>query len=419
MLNPILIAIPFFLLFMGLEAWAGRRQGQKLYKLHDTIANLSAGIGNQAFGLLSNIFLLALYVVTFQNFAFWELPVNIWTALGGFVLFDFLYYWAHRWSHEVNILWGAHIVHHQSEEYNLSVALRQSWVHNVLAFVIFLPMPLLGFDPMQFLGIAAFVTLYQFWIHTKAIDKMPVWFEFIFNTPSHHRVHHGSNPEYIDKNHAATFILWDRIFGTFQAEVAKPSYGITTRFESLNSAWANLHYYVEMWQLAKTADNWKDKLRVIWAAPGWTPKSQPATENEPVQTVVPVASNPHTPEPPASVEGYVLAQFGLVLLGLCAYMLYFDTMSWFYRILFFVGIILSVAICGGMLEQKRWVRTAEFFRIGLALLSLNTFYYYCYIDWFGVMVLGSAIGAVVSVGYFLIFVYKQLIISNLYKKELA
>ncbi len=269
--NYILLAVPFFFLLMGIEWYLGYRKNKQLYRLNDSINNLVIGIGSQVFNVAFKVLLLGMYVLLYDYIAIFKIPATWWSFLLALVLFDFLFYWAHRWGHEMNIFWGAHSVHHQSEEYNLSVALRQSWFHNLIAFPIFLPIPFLGFDPVTFGAAAAVQTLYQFWIHTRVVDKMHPWIEYWLNTPSHHRVHHAINPKFLDKNHAGMFMIWDRMFGTFKAEDdTEIYYGITTQLKSWNPAWANLHYYVEMMQNAKRMV-WMDKLKLIFAKPGWLP----------------------------------------------------------------------------------------------------------------------------------------------------
>lgn len=379
-------AIPFFLLMIGLEVWASHRKRKQLYRLNDAITNLNIGIGNQVFNLFLALLLLGAYNFIFQNLSLIWLPVNLWTGLLCLLGFDFLFYWAHRWSHESNFFWGAHVVHHSSEEYNLSVALRQSWIHNLIAFFIFIPLPLLGFDPAVFFVAGAVHTLYQFWIHTQLIGKLPVWVEAFLNTPSHHRVHHGVNPQYIDKNHGGVFIIWDRLFGTFAEEKEEVVYGITTPLESWNPSWANLHYYVEMVKAARSM-KWKDRLKMIFARPGWRPDYLGGS--------IPIPSEPYTEKFDAAAQKkltwYVLVNFVMVLLGLCSFMYFFETISWFYRFSFFTMLILSTMICGGIMEQKSWVVPAEHMRLVLLLLSLNSYYFFWSMDWFLVMVIASSL----------------------------
>ena len=241
-INPIVLSIPIFFILIGIELLVERFTHKELYKFPDAIANLSCGITSQLSGLFLSILGIGIYHMIFEYAAFFTLEKNwiYWVAL--FLLTDHSYYWGHRMSHEINLFWGGHVVHHQSEEYNLSVALRQSSLQTVWTFAFNLPIALLGFDTTDFVLMSAFNTLYQFWIHTETIGKMG-WFEYIFNTPSHHRVHHGRNPKYIDKNHAGSLIIWDKIFGTFQKEEEKPTYGITKPINSWNAAYANVSHY--------------------------------------------------------------------------------------------------------------------------------------------------------------------------------
>ena len=391
-------AIPFFLLMIGLELWMARRRGERdAFRLNDTITNLNIGIGNQVFNLFFQIGILALYFVIFSRYALWQLPVNLWSGLLCILLFDFIFYWAHRWSHEMNFWWGAHVVHHQSEEYNLSVALRQSWFHNILAFILFLPLPFLGFDPAVFFLAGAIHTLYQFWIHTKLIGKLPRWIEFWLNTPSHHRVHHGVNPQYIDKNHGGVFIVWDRLFGTFQQEEEEVVYGITSPLSSWNPGWANVHYYVEMVRAARRM-RWRDRFKMIWARPGWRPDYMggtiPIPEPDPARRKYDARSPSHL------LNFYVLGQFVLILAGLCAYMYYFEELQFFFKVLLMALLLLSTVLCGGIMEHKKWVRPLEYIRLFLVLLSLNGLYYVQFLDWLLVMVVASGLGFVLLNAWF-------------------
>jgi alkylglycerol monooxygenase len=259
--NPIMLAIPFFFLAMGIEILIDRYKQTGLYRLNDSITNLNAGTSQQVVGIFLKVFTLGLYEAIYANFALFKVPHVWWSWLVAFILYDLCYYWSHRMSHEVNLFWSGHVVHHQSEEYNLSVALRQSWFQGIWTAPFYLPMALLGFDTTQLLIVGGINLIYQFWIHTELIDRMgPL--EWVMNTPSHHRVHHGRNPKYIDKNHAGTFIVWDRLFGTFQAEEERPVYGITTPINSWNPVWANFSHYEAIGQQLRQAHTLSDKLRL-------------------------------------------------------------------------------------------------------------------------------------------------------------
>jgi sterol desaturase/sphingolipid hydroxylase (fatty acid hydroxylase superfamily) len=266
-LNPIVLSIPIFFILIGVELVVERFRHQKLYRLNDAITNISCGIGEQVTGVFMKLFVVAVYQYIYEQYAFFAIPTNWLTGIILFVAVDFFYYWFHRYSHEINLFWGGHVVHHQSEEYNLSVALRQGWLQKVFSFAFYLPLALIGFETLLFVTISSLVTLYQFWIHTKAIHKLG-WLEYILNTPSHHRVHHGVNPKYIDKNHGGALIIWDRMFGTFQEEEEEPVYGVTKPLNSWNPLWANLQHFVEMIHLLKQVTGWKDKIKVLFMPPG-------------------------------------------------------------------------------------------------------------------------------------------------------
>jgi len=267
--NYIALSVPVFFILIGLElAWSWQKN-LKLYRLNDAITNISCGIGQQILGIVFKTVIFFGYFWLYENARIFSIPSNWFWWIVLFIGVDFCYYWFHRMGHEVNAIWATHVVHHQSEDYNLSVALRQSWFQSFFSNLFYLPLAVLGFDPFIAITVIAFNTLYQFWIHTELIRNMG-WFELVFNTPSHHRVHHGSNPKYIDKNHGGTLIIWDRIFGTFQQEDEKVVYGITTPLNSWNPLWANFHYWKELISIASRSKGF-NKIKVFLAMPGWSP----------------------------------------------------------------------------------------------------------------------------------------------------
>jgi hypothetical protein len=264
-------------------------------------------------------------------------------------------------SHEVNLFWGGHVVHHQSEEYNLSVALRQSSFQVVWTFAFSLPIALLGFKPQDFVYISAFNTLYQFWIHTEAINKMPRWFEFIFNTPSHHRVHHGRNPKYIDKNHAGSLIIWDRMFGTFQAEEERPTYGITKPINSWNPIFANFSHYVEMGKDLKQIPGWTDRIKYLFMKPGWLPKSMGGYR--PAPEVDQNTYKKYRTDGPMHLNLYVLFQYILCLIGTSMFLFNSRKFDMSEKAIIAVIIAITVVNCGVLFEKRAWVKWSEWFRI--------------------------------------------------------
>jgi alkylglycerol monooxygenase len=372
-LNPIVLSIPIFFLLIGIELIVERFTHKDLYKLPDAIANLSCGITSQLSGLFLKILAIGVYQIIFENAALFILERNwlYWIAL--FLLVDFAYYWAHRMSHEINLFWGGHVVHHQSEEYNLSVALRQSSLQIVWTFAFNLPIALLGFSTRDFALISALNTLYQFWIHTETIGKMG-WFEYFFNTPSHHRVHHGRNPKYIDKNHAGSLIIWDKMFGTFQAEEEKPIYGITKPINSWNALWANMSHYAEMGKDIKRMTTWKDKLKYLFKKPGWLPDYLGGYQAAP--DIDRSTYKKYSTPAGLSLNLYVLFQYILCLVGTALFLFNASKFILSEKVLITFLISITVVNCGVLFEKKKWVRWTEIIRIvifPLLLLWANRF----------------------------------------------
>lgn len=369
--NYILIAIPFFLGSIIIEFLWGRFKKTNFYNFEDTLTNINIGIGSQALNTLLKLMLLGFYEYIYFNYAPFKLGSSILSFLICLVVYDFIFYWAHRWGHEVNIFWGSHIVHHQSQEYNLSVALRQSWFHNALAFFLFLPLPLLGFDPLIFAGAAAFSTLYQYWLHTKHIKSLGI-FEWVFNSPSHHRVHHGTNPKYLDKNYAAVFIIWDRLFRTFQKEEEEPEYGITIPLNSWNPVWANLHFYGDMLNGFKMLKSWKEKILLAFRGPEYLGKLLAQKADEQLSAVK------FRTKVPLNMQVYVLVQFTVLLFGLVSYMDHYSELSVFYKLTLFAMIVLTVLNCGAIMENKKWVNMVEIVRFAAFLPLYNSLYLFYY-----------------------------------------
>ncbi len=369
--NYIALSIPFFFLLIGIEIAYTVYKKLDYYQLNDSLSNLSQGIGSQLVGIFLKTATFFSYLYIYNNWRLTDFPSTIWTWLILFVGVDFFYYWFHRMSHQVNALWAAHIVHHQSEEYNLTVALRQSWFQGGFSWVFYLPLAFAGFEPIMFLTVSSFNTIYQFWIHTRAIDKMgPL--EWVLNTPSHHRVHHGSNPKYIDKNHAGILIIWDRMFGTFQREEDEVVYGITKPLASWNPVWANFHYWSDLTRTAAQSTRISDKLNTFLKPPGWLPASQGGFQ--PPRDIDINAYKKYSPEINAVFRPYVLFQF-LLALGLSNYILFYHrSMSGWALTGTSILVILTLTTCGALLEPSKWIKRFEHFRILFWLIIPLTFY---------------------------------------------
>lgn len=270
--NIILFAIPFFIVAMLLELYVTTKQNIKTYEAKDAFSSIAMGLGNVFLGFLSKGLVLLAFFWVYENFRFFTIPITWWSFILIFFADDFSYYWFHRISHENRFFWASHVVHHSSQHYNLSTALRQTWSGGFFSFIFWLWMPLVGFHPAMILLQMSISLLYQFWIHTETIDKMPNWFETIFNTPSHHRVHHGRNPIYLDRNHAGILIIWDRFFGTFQPELKdeKVTYGLVKNINTYNPIKIAFIEWVNLFKDALSGrKSLKNRFLYLIKPPGW------------------------------------------------------------------------------------------------------------------------------------------------------
>ena len=265
--NLIAYALPAVFILALIEFLMSHFGTHKTYEKEETIGSLLVGIGNLVVNVLMKIVLIygAIWI---YNLLPWRMELNWWTLIPCFILYDLCSYWSHRTSHFNRFFWATHVVHHSAEHYNLTVAFRQSWVQHFKT-VFFIPVALMGFHPVIFLVASQLSTLYQFWVHTEAIGKLPAFFEKYFGTPSNHRVHHGSQEKYLDKNFGATFMIWDHLFGTFQYEEEKPVYGLTTPIENKSNPFIlNFHEYRDMLKDIQQSDGLKECLFFIFASPG-------------------------------------------------------------------------------------------------------------------------------------------------------
>jgi len=370
----LLLAGPFFFLFMGLELWMARRHGRRVYRLNDAIGNVSTSMLMQLVMLVAKGAIVAGYVGIYASLRITDFPGDrVLTWIACFLGVDFAYYWFHRLSHELNFLWAAHVVHHQSEDYNLSVALRQSTLQPFFSVVFYWPLALLGFPPVVFLACAAFNTIYQFWLHTQLIGTLgPL--EALLVTPSHHRVHHGRNPIYIDRNHGGTFIVWDRLFGTFERERERVVYGITKPLASWNPVWANLHYWAELLQTARRTRRPLDKLRIFLKPPGWFPLDLGGFQ--PAPSIGEDVARFDTPIQ-AGLRRYALFQFSVLVVATIALSAAVGGLDASVKLVGTVLIAWGFANLGALFDGRRWASWSEAVRAGvapgapLALLSGN------------------------------------------------
>ena len=362
-MDLILLAVPFFFVLIAVELVADRVRGQRNFTLADSINSLSTGALSTSTGLLTKGVGLVTYALAFEYLAVLRLPSDAWWVwLLAFVLYDFCYYWLHRLGHERNVLWAAHSVHHQSEEYNLTTALRQTSSGFIFSWIFYLPLALLGVPPLVFVTVASLNLLYQFWVHTRHIPKLG-WLEWVLITPSNHRVHHAQNPVYLDRNYGGVFILWDRLFGTFKEEdPAEPVvFGVTTPLASWNPLWANLQFYAQLWHDARRAGSLWDKLRIWFMPTGWRPADVAARYPQAKQDLAlfrkfEVALG-------RAQQAYVAAQF-VVYVALGSYLMEVAERVPTAALLLGWGLMaFGLFVLGALLENRPWAVRLELVRL--------------------------------------------------------
>ncbi|CEK10057.1 sterol desaturase family protein [Legionella hackeliae] len=378
-INLIALAIPVFLISMAIEYVISVVQKKQLYRLNDFTNNISCGILEQVTMLPLKGLLIFSYHYFYQHFSVFEISPH--SIVAWFLLWlgvDFCYYWFHRASHRCNFLWTGHAVHHQSEYYNLSVALRQGMVQTLCSWVIYLPLAFLGFPTWMFLLVVSANTLYQFWIHTQLIQRMG-WFEVIFNTPSHHRVHHGKNPEYIDKNYAGSLIIWDKLFGTFQKETIPADYGTTEPLASWNPFFANVKVLYDTYLYGKKLSTWPERMLAFFMPPEWIVKrlNKQSINNK-------TKPNKDVIQYPGI---YVLLNLSLTILLSGYYLLFFNPslpLSWMLG--FFI--LITLYLIGFVLNRGIIIniKYTEFFRSILVLIIFHLMFESYVIDFIAMIV---------------------------------
>jgi sterol desaturase/sphingolipid hydroxylase (fatty acid hydroxylase superfamily) len=280
MKNPLTYAVPFFVLTIVIELaalkWLDHDDNTTGYALKDAATSITMGALSLVFLTLYKAVTFFAFTAVYAYLAPWQLPVTWWSWVLVVVGMDFFYYWHHRFSHRSRIAWAGHQAHHSSEFMNFGTALRQKW-NPWFEFFFWLPLPLLGFAPWTLYAAFAVNLIYQFFVHTEVVGRLPRPIEYVFNTPSHHRVHHGSDPEYLDKNYGGILILWDRLFRTFQRELHRPKYGLTHPVETYNLLKLQYGHYAEIWRDVRSAHSVRDKLGYVFRPPGWAPSAREQT----------------------------------------------------------------------------------------------------------------------------------------------
>jgi alkylglycerol monooxygenase len=378
-------SLPLFFILIVVELVVARRRHLALYRLNDSISDISCGILSQLLGIFTKLVVLGVYAWCVAHLSLQRmgvLPAWIervpfgasavpgwmgvdWTAWGvwavAFLLVDLAYYFLHRYSHTVHVLWAGHVVHHSSEEYNLTVALRQSALHGLTSWVFFIPLAAIGLPWKLFAACYALNLVYQFWIHTREIDRLPRWLEAWLNTPSHHRVHHGVNPQYQDRNYAGALIIWDRLFGTFEPEREPVVYGITTPLQSWNPVWANVHIYAGIAQNAWRTRRWRDKWRVVFGHPGFVPDDLVAANA--AKHAWPLHAPQFDPVVPRAHQWYAFAQFLATFVAAYLTLMNAGAMAPHESATMLFLVALSLTNIGAIFEGRAAVRGMELARL--------------------------------------------------------
>ena len=351
----IVLAIPVFALLIAIEFAYGWVKGRNTYELGDTLNSLGQGLLSQAVAVCTPLLQIGIYALVYPRVAILHDEAAWDTGLGwlaAVVLYDFCDYWLHRAGHECAIFWAAHVVHHQSQRFNLSTALRQESAYALLGWMFYLPMALIGVPPEIF-GVAGLVVLiYQFWIHTEHIGRLG-WFDRIFSSPSNHRVHHATNPRYLDKNYGAILVVWDRLFGTFEPETEPCVYGTTVPLNSWNPFRAVGQVYVALCRQAWHTAGWRNKLQVFWRAPGWQAPGQDGSAPSPsAGTAVPL----YAPAMTAAQRWAACLLFGVVTGATCYFLWLADDLSPALQWAWALAVAAGLWLVGTVTESARRTR---------------------------------------------------------------
>ncbi|WP_267226549.1 sterol desaturase family protein [Dyella silvae] len=385
-------ATPVFFALIALELLVAKLRGRTVYHSTDAINSLGLGVISQIVAVFSKLLTLGIYAWCVTHFAIFSLPANsVWVWITGLLFYDLCYYWLHRAGHEVNLLWAAHVVHHQSEDYNLSTALRQTGSGVLLGWLFYLPMAVIGYPLEVFVVVALIDLLYQFWVHTELVGRLG-WFDRVFCSPSNHRAHHAVNDKYLDRNYGGILIVWDRLFGTFVEEddTDPPIYGTRSPLRSWNPLWANAEVYWATFKDAWHARRWRDKLLVWFKPPGWRPADVAARFPK---AEFDIQRDRYQPPLSRGLILYSLVQFAL-LLGMAVQFLDLAKHLPAWSLTgYAVFLVLSLTALGALTEGRRIGVGLELARLmATAAIPLLTG------GWFGVPQLpASAVGALVAI----------------------
>ena len=389
-------AIPFFMLLVGIEFVYGLIKKENNYRINDALASMSLGLISRFVPLLGLGFQYVVYTYVAEEFNLSLLnSTETWVWVTAFFMYDLCYYWMHRLHHEIKVFWATHVVHHHGEEFNLSTAMRQTSTGFLWKWIFFLPMFLVGIPPNVFVTVAGINLIYQFWVHTEHIGKLGV-LEYIFITPSNHRIHHAQNDDYLDANYGGVFIIWDRIFGTYidERDDLKPVYGTVKPLKTFNPLWANIEVFYQMILDSYHTKKWKDKIRVWFSPPAWRPDDvkdrYPVDKND--------LNNFEKYDPEITKTEKIFAFFKFTMINGLTILMLFNVDKFSYQEMAGVAILVStLAISNALLlDGKRYANNIEVVRACAVLV----FVYLGFFTNFVYLILGHTIIALIVASIF-------------------
>ncbi len=359
--NYLAFAIPGFFIFLYIEYRIAKFRKRKLFHFESSVTNLSIGIAERLLNLFISASFYELFVYVYQNYALFRIPTDWYIWIGLLLATDFVWYWYHRLGHEVNILWAAHIVHHQSEEFNLTVSARITTFQAIIRGFFWCALPFLGFDPTMVMIVLVVHGAYSFFTHTQLVGKLG-WIEHILVTPSIHGVHHASDEKYLDKNYGDVFVFWDKMFGTYIREDEKPTYGLTHPLKSHSFLWQHFHYYLEIYEACKRAKGFGNKLRIVFGSPALLDQDiRPTLE----KTFIPDRKEHWHCR--FRFRNYLYAQLAICVAILTLFTAYFASADAFTTTFCVTFILITLINCGALLEQRRWIYYLEYIRVMLVV----------------------------------------------------
>jgi len=370
-LNYLALAVPLFMFFIGLEYYYSKRKGKNFFQYAESIANLNVGIAERLLDIFTTGLFFFVFDYVHKHFALLNIKANALTWVLLFLATDLVWYWYHRFAHEINVFWAAHVVHHQSENFNYTVSARITVFQAVVRCMFWCVLPLIGFPAVMTSTFLIIHGMYPFFIHTQALGRWG-WFEKFLVTPTHHSLHHASNPEYLDKNYGDVLIIWDKMFGTFvqKKEDIKIVFGLTKQLNSHSFLWQHFHFPLEIYLNFRKAKGIKARWKVLFGRPDdLNPKYRSVLERK-LLSVHPGRNN----KPTLAMRQYVTAQtiFSIILLFVVA--LFVHYLSLFQLVLLSSFIILSLINSGAILDQRRWIFYLEYIRVILVLVTIGVFY---------------------------------------------